>query len=295
MLEQDKTISDAEELSEAGRYINKLANAESVMQFIMDAFDNADEETLSNPEVWFTYAEAVNQRLHVDEIPFNFQADKIFARHALVATEIDGEVSYRTKTVTKGDKETNQAIIDSIADEIGIFPEEVLGLEVENGTEPSILDGIDNMISDYVESNDLEGFLSLRNIRKNQWIKEAGNSPLHVWNLLKAIRDVRKAVKTQNTTDLSKLNIVTNYALEFDANQSGFVNKLLNALGSLDDDNRKTLMNLARALTVGKGGKLSDAYKQMADIAKKLIDSELQKAEESSDQNSKKMPSFLRN
>ena len=278
-MEFKKDVSPSEELSAKGTYISRFSLAESVMQMFLDNMDENGNLDSNFQELYFTYFKALNERLHVDEIPFNFQADKMFSRFATVPSKMNGEYTFDSGEITDPEWKAavNHVIVDTLSDELGITPEELIDSRVDNGSDTNILHDINEVINDFVSDGDLAGFLSTKTKKSHSALFDKFKSPMQLWRLLNGVYDVREAyIWKESGEKLEDIGIVTEYSPEFDANNSGFMNKLLNALGSLNKETRTKIVDMLKALTIGdknNNGKLSDAYNILTDNVKKKIES----------------------
>ena len=256
--EADKIFIETEALSGKGKETSKSAQAKAMLNAINQY--KKQNIKISDTGLFFSLFSAVNMRLHVDEIAFNYQADNVVARHILKPV--------KKPYTTKSEAEV-EAVVLTLATEFGITPEQVLDAKIQNGNERQ--NGRAKALDSIIRNEPKEGWVtrfSNPEYQTNTGTKKAfGNtkSLLSDINTFKAIFQVRKAVTEQDKVDKrapkeerwKTLKITSQEAIGFDGNTSGLINKLLNMLGGKFHDK---ILKLITDLTIGdKNGKLDDA------------------------------------
>lgn len=215
---------------ENGVVISRQSHADSMLNHIRELEDDTALDDYEKRQQFFTVFSARNNRLHLENVSFDYQADKIVSRFIM-----------GSKYTTKSEKD-NLVLISAVSETLTnksknfhITPEDILSPQ---NTEAS------KKLEDLLITYSNEGIKALLESKVydsdyNAEILKNGDSVAEIISALQAVLDIRNTVLTQQKANPDKelfwqdLRITSNFNPEFDASASGIMNKNLNYQGFL--------------------------------------------------------------
>lgn len=192
----------------------KSLNRKDQLRKVLDNLEFLED----TDEMYFNYESAVNQRIHVLQTILDYQGDKYMSRQLLTGGD------YTTK---KGTQQAH-ALVEALADEMGISMEEVL-------------DPKDKALVNAMKYLDkTNGILDLRNLMS--MIKHLNLEHMSTFAAMSTIMGMYDVHKAKDKDVIS-----SNYMVEFDATASGVVNTLLNLSG------KEVVQKILSKMGIGKG------------------------------------------
>jgi len=264
---------------EIGQLVSRQGNADSILDYIRELENNDSLEPYEKRRQFFEYFSARNNRIHLENIALDFQADKIVSRFIL-------NTRHTTNT-----KEENLVVLANLADTLSSTDFEITVddiLSPSNSSEES--KALEDILTHY-SNNGIRSLLSseVYNGEYTKKILQKGDSVAEIITAIQGIIDVRNAVKAEQEANPDKdimwsdLKITTNFNPEFDASASGIVNKIANFQGYIgvkaksevvdgesksDKDRPTRLSDKLDELTLGGG----DAYLALIKEVMNIID-----------------------